>query len=469
VGSRNIRLARLAASAAGVATLAPAAWAEEDSRRELELVEGAFRMGPSLSEDASWLMKARGFVNMDTMPGIHPLFGAAREVAGFAWSAPRPGPLHSPDARGAFHSPLGFAVEPARNGLAALRDSYGLRTDLYEAATFSAASATLPGARSTFGSSRLNARVDALLWRSEGMGMGRATIQVRQNNLWPESEGSVSSSLGSAMLLNTLENETDTLLARAQFAQSLADDRLIVTVGKFNPGDFVGLNAFASDETTQFLALPFDGNDAFPVAFQNYTPGVALQALPAEWLYASAVLGSAQGARNPMLDFDLERGMFVAAEAGFLFEFLDMPGRASVAWCGSNANEAVLADPALPEIWGNAWLGCVQLFLREHLGVWAQYATADDDIALLARHEAALGVTIDDCFGRRGDGFGLALGLAEAIDPAARRELLVESFYRLQLTGFSQVSLDVQVLAPSSSREVDDAALVGTLRWVSRF
>ena len=256
---------------------------------------------------------------------------------------------------------------------------------------------------------------------------------------------------------------------RLQFAQGFADDRVIVTAGKVNANDFVALNAFASDETTQFLALPFDGNDAFPVAFQSYTPGVAVQALPLDWVYAAGVVGSAQGARTPMIDLDLGRGMFATAEAGVLFELFGLPGRASATWCGTNVNEAVLADAALPEIWGDAWFGCVQVFVAEHVGLWAQYASADDDVALLTRHEAAVGVTVDDCFGREGDGFGLALGLAEAVDPADRRQFLLEAYYRLQLTGYSQVSLDAQVLAPSASREVDDAVVVGTVRWVVHF
>ena len=450
---------------------AAAARADGDSSGDLERMRGAFRLGPSMAADDAWWMTARAFTNMDTMDGVRPVFGGGEnaEGGGFSWSTPRRGPISNPDAAGAFDSPLQPLVNPVRNGLAALRD-VGIRADVYEALTFGAASDTIAGSRSSFGTGRFNARIDVLLFREEGEGIGRFTAQVRQNNFWPGDEGDVSASTGSSVYLNALRGFYDTSITRCSYAQSFADDRVVVTAGKINPGDFSALNIFASDEATQFMGLIFDGNDALPVPYLSYTPGVAVQALALDWLYLSGIVGSADGATDTGLDVDLERGMFAAAEASVLFEWLGMPGRVGATWVGSTVGSAELADPALPEIWGNALFVCGQYFVVEHVGVWAQYAAADEDVAALTQSELAFGVTVDDCFGRKGDGCGLAAGWAKPIDPSVQGEqFMIESYYRLQATGLSQVSLDLQMLAPSASSEVDDPTLVGTLRWVVRF
>lgn len=445
------------------------ACADGDSTRELDQVRDSFRLGPGMSSESMWLMRARGMTSMDTMGGIEPLFGGAPPTGATSWTTPRPGALGNPDATGMWASPLQAAVDPVRNGLDAAR-AYGLRTDAYEAIYFGAASDTIGGARSSFGNARLNIRADILLFRSEGEGMGRVCAQVRQNNFWPADDGEMTASTGASAYMNASWAPADTVITRLYYAQSFADDRVVVTAGKVNGGDFVGLNMFASDEATQYIALAFDGNDVLPYPFQFYTPGVAVQALPLDWLYLSGVLASADGATDPLVSIDLNRGMYAAAEASVLFEWRSMPGRVSVAWVGSDVGDAQVVDSALPEIWGNAWFMCAQYFLHEQVGVWAQYATAEEDVAALAQSELALGVTIDDCFGRKGDGFGLAGGWQQPIDPGEQQEqFLIESYYRLQATGLSQVTLDAQLLAPSATTDLSDPTLVATVRWVLRF
>lgn len=453
-----------------IAVAAHPARADGDASGELEGMRDAFRLGPSMTADAAWWMKARSFVNMDTMPGVAAMFGGAAVAAQpVDWSAPRPGRVAYPEATGVFASPLQPLVDPVRNGLAGLRGA-GLRTDIYEAATYSVASDTIGGARPNYAVGRFNARVDALLFRNEGEGMGRVTAQVRQNNFWPERQGDETSATGSSVYLNVLTGVHDTAIARLSYAQSFADDRVIVTAGKINAGDFAALNVFASDEATQYLALMFDGNDVLPFVFQSYTPGVAVQALATDWLYLAGVWGSADGATDALVDAQWTRGSFVAADAEAIFEWLDMPGRVGLTWVGADVGNAEAVDEALPTVWGNAWFACAQYFLRENAGIWAQYSVADEGIAALVQSEFALGATLDDCFGRKGDGFGLAAGWAEPVDPAAQgTQFLVESYYRLQVTGLSQVSLDVQMLAPSASDDASDPTVVGTLRWVVRF
>lgn len=46
---------------------------------------------------------------------------------------------------------------------------------------------------------------------------------------------------------------------------------------------------------------------------------------------------------------------------------------------------------------------------------------------------------------------------------------LTETYYRFQVTGSLQLTLDAEVLAPSASELVDDPVLVGGVRAVWRF
>lgn len=447
--------------------------ADMDSARDTEALRRALLLGPGVEPGMRWMSIARSMTAMDTMPGVEAFFGGTRRDDGFSWTTPRPGRVGAPEDTGMFASPLSFAVDPVRNGLFALRD-FGVRTDLYSASTFSAASDRLPGTRGTLGSNRFNARVDWLLFRNPGEGHGRVTAQVRQNNVWPGDRGDLSRATGSTMPLNALVSGRDTFIGRLFYAQGFLDDRLIVSAGKINANDFVALNIYASDEVTQFLALPFDGNGVLPPAFQGYTEGFAVQALPTDWLYLAGVWTSGSGLDVPTVDFSLDRGYAVSAEASVLFEWLGMPGRVGLTWCGTNASLEVLEDPTLPEVWGNAWFLCAQYAVSDDVGVWAQAAWGEADVALLNEREIAVGVTVDDPFGRRGDGCGLAVGLAKPLPGASAGEplrdgVLVEAYYRLQLTGLSALSIDAQMLAPSTSRGVDDPTVVGTLRWVMRF
>ncbi len=447
----------------------PHANANEDSNQEIAQMRAAYRLHDLYGAQAAWLSKARSFISFDTMSEVHPLFGGAPSTAPFSFSAARNGELAHPAAVGAFDDPCGFFVTPSRNALAALRDDFGLRMDLYEAAIFQAASDTLPSARSSAGAARFNARADLLLFRTEGEGMGSFTAQLRQNNRFPTHDSSLTESVASPVKLDSLASGEATVLSRFFYAQSFLDDRVKVTVGKLNPNDYIALNMFASDETTQYLAQQFDGNDVFPLAFNNQSEGVALQALLTDWLYLDAVVTNAQGAVERGLNFSFAEGLQVSAETGVLFEWLDRPGRVSFAWCGSNA-VASATDGSIEEVpWGNSYAFIAQYYAQNDLGVWFQWAWGERDIVLTSTNEGGLGVTIENAFGRKGDGCGIAAGWSTPKKEGRTTQGMLEAYYRMQVTGSLQVSLDAQVLLPTTTNELSEPTVLGAIRAVFRF
>ncbi len=462
-------VARLTTVLGVVGLIAPAALADEDTNAELHQLHRVLRMGSSIDDPTVWMTKVRGFVNFDTLDGIAPMFGNNADGQPFSWTQERAGPMAHPKATGAIGDPFAFAWNPVRNALAWGRD-HGIRADIYEALAWQAASDTLPSTRSTAGGARFNARIDALLFRNPSEGQGHVTVQFRQNNEWPQGDGNISESLASPVYLDALVSSRDTYLARAFYSQSMLDDRLSFTVGKINPNDYVALNVFASDETTQYLAQQFDGNDVLPTPFQSYTPGVAVQAIATEWLTASAFFASADGATENGFSLALDTGYAVGAEANVLFELWDLPARLSFAWCGSD-----VGGPGAPsgvgstDLWGNSYACTAQYFVTERCGLFFQWAWAEEDVAGTSTNEGGLGVTLDDVFGRVGDGAGLAVGWSEPTDPSLTTQGLLEAYYRMQVTGSLQVSLDVQVILPPTTDELSEPTIVGGVRAVIRF
>ncbi len=476
--SESLSTLALAAMAVLPAIASAKTNADGDARSHLH----AFRTNNALrdgdGDDALWMAQARAFIGFETMSGVEPLFGGIHPSGAIDWSAPRLSPQGHAGAVGIFTSPLQPVINPVRNGLQAARDGLGLRTDIYEAVSFSAVSDTLENTRTSAAAARFNARADVLLFRNLGEGIGVFTAQLRQNNRWPAQGANLSASVGSPSDINEIESGVDTKLARLEYSQSFLDERLKITIGKLNANDFIAMNLFASDEVTQFLAQPFDGNDVLPIGFQNYTEGIALQSLLTDWLYFDGVFASAAGVNDPLIEFDFASGFTAMAEVGVLLD-LEMAGlkgqscRLSAAWAGANTNSAMVNQNASPDIWGNATAFTAQYFVRPEVGLWAQCAMAEEDVASTATAQFAIGLTMDNCFGRIGDGFGVAMSWTEPLDVPGGAPLgnegLFETYYRMQVTGSSQLSLDAQLLLPAADARIDDATIVGTVRWVFRF
>ena len=157
------------------------------------------------------------------------------------------------------------------------------------------------------------------------------------------------------------------------------EDRLTVSVGKINPNDYLALNLFASDETSQYLNTALDGNDVLPVGYQGYTEGIAVQFLPLDWVYFNMVTSSASGTMGNYFEQSFDKGIFIGVEGGLLLKLLDRPIRLSAMWGTSNANLATINGG--PLVQGNCWAGIAQWLATDDLGAWLQVAVSDQQVA----------------------------------------------------------------------------------------
>jgi hypothetical protein len=392
----------------------------------LQQLHETLRLQPAAGAEGRWLDLARANIGLDVMPGFQSIFDG---------------------------KPLD-----------------GVRSDLYGAFVWQAASDTLPGERSTVGAGRINLRADALLFRTEGSGMGRVTAQIRVNGVWPDLSDSMQGSTGAISDLDELASSNATALSRFMYSQSLFDDRAMLSAGKISANDFVLANVFANDESRQFLAQPFDGNSVWPISFQNHALGLGLVSLPTDWCFLNGFVVDAASSETPWLGDAFGEGFAASAEFGLLAEVDGLPARLSFAWCGTDANSDTLANLAPRDgLWGNAYGALAQVLVAPKLALWAQWSACDENVSSDATAEYALGTTIDDCFGRKGDGFGAAIAWSEPADSALDDQILLESYYRFEVAKGVQITVDGQVLMPSADSGVDDPTVVGSLRAVWRF
>ena len=432
--------------------------ADNDNGDDVARLSESFRRLPP-GERSRYLTQSFAFMNVNRMDGYEPLFGGGPRPD--RSTPPLPFPSGSEGVDPLFGSPLQFLFDPIRLGQEALADR-GLKLGIYELLVGQAVTDAAPGTRSALGSSRFDLRLDALAWRPEGLGTGRFCIQFRQNNAMPGGASDLANSVGSVTALDEPLASISTKLVRCHFSQGFLDDRLTVTVGKVNPEDYIGLNVFASDETSQFLANVFDGNDVLPVAYQAGTVGVVAQALVLPWLYVNAQCVSAGNATEAYFEETFGSGYFVAGEVGVVLSPLDRPGRISFAWCASDENATTLADDS--KTFGQGWVFVAQQFLDPELGVWFQAAGADETIAYTASDEIAVGITSQDAFGRRGDGWGVAVGRSNPVAAGERMQNTIEAYYRLQVTGALQVTFDVQALVPPAGSAGEESVFAGAIR-----
>ena len=294
--------------------------ADEDSSSDIDWLRHVHRMPPRQDHDHIRREQSLAFINVNTRIHQEPLIGNMRPPADFSWWAPRPSsiPVGYVQADPLFDDPLQPMVNPIRNAEEWMWLYAGTNFDLYDSMVMQALSDSLPGTRSSEATNRFNIRMDTKLLEWEDRSHTQFTVQWRANNFMPSNAQPLAESVDSPTGLNAQRTIYDTKLNRLILAQGFLEDRLTVSLGKINPNDYMGLNLFASDETSQFLNTALDGNNVLPVGFQGYTEGAAFQFLPVDWFYLNGVASSASGTAGYYFDKAFQRGVFTGLETGLI-------------------------------------------------------------------------------------------------------------------------------------------------------
>lgn len=401
--------------------------------------------GIFLSSDLSI---TQNFAGMDLMANTPALFGTAKKQATYNIFDLQPNAMPWGAVNALLPDPFSYCFSPVRNIEIASREQLGMRWDIYNVTVYQASTSTMAGDSDSEGVNRFNLRADLKLWDFGGGAMGRITAQMRQTNAFPNSND-LGTKVGTDITLDSnFTSHLGTRLVRLRYEQALLDNHVMFAVGKINPNDYVLNNPYAGDETMQFLASIFDGSDAAQFGFQGYLLGAALLVVPFEGVYANFVASApSTGATNGLGTDLLGTGLWwFASEVGLvtnLFGDDDAPGRYSVGFNTTNCSYES-TDIATASSGNGFWLMATEYFTPD-IGAWAQFTYCDPDVALY-KSEFTAGLSIENCFGRKRDGFGAAFGYTTNPQGDLGVQTVTEIYYRIQVTDSLQLAPDIQVI-----------------------
>ena len=420
------------------------------------------------------LSETQDFGTFWLVPNVDPFFGPHKPFIRLAMDAPQPTPIDEGRIDPLLSTdPFSPITSPLRNLELWMRERLSVRTDLYNCTVAQQASSSIAGQVRGAVSNRFNYRIDWKAWEIEGVGLGSITAQFRANNNWSAQNVNLSAAIGSNInIVDSVENSMNAFLTRLYVQQGFCDDRILVGAGKILPNDTTGVNFFADDETSQFLASSFDGGNAMPLGWNSYLPGAFAQFIPIDGFYVNTLLTSPLGALNSGGGFGTAGDGFylVGAEAGIVTTLgsnKDLMGRYSIFVCNTNAGNDTVATNN--KQYGNAMTLIAQQFIDRDLGVWMSYQLSDANVSP-ASQEFTFGGSLENAFSRHGDGAGLALAWTDSSTAGDRQQKTIETYYRLRLTGSLELTADLQLIDdPSNPQAKGGATWVFGLRSKIKF
>jgi porin len=273
------------------------------------------------------------------------------------------------------------------------------------------------------------------------------------------------------------------------YRQKLLDDRIILTLGRLDIGDFVDDNAFAGNADTQFMNAALGTTGNLP---GRYGIGAALTVWPTDWLYASIVSVDADSQPRTW-GFDEafhNRAVFRTwAEIGLLTRIRSangsLPGTYRFGtWHQPEhlpqyvANPGGLLAPRTRSDDMGFYFNFDQLVWKENadpadkqgLGIFGRYGYAHADVNLI-EHFWSLGFQYAGLIPTRDKdvlGFGVAQGIVSSdlreLQPNLDRETVYETYYAMHLAPWLVFTPDLQVITQPGGGQDDRNAVVASFR-----
>ena len=364
--------------------------------------------------------------------------------------------------------PIALALRPLRNIMEGLYED-DIRITISDVMIYQNVSRSFNNQAQNSLYNRFDLSPSIRTWEIDGHGNGIFTALIRANNnlLDTPSPGEAS---GSFSPLDDVFSSTSFLINRFEFQQQLFDKNLCLTIGKANPNDMIASNQFAWDEDHQFISVTFDGGN-YPAGYGGYFPMVALQAIPTDGIYMTGMVNT--GISGPTELFSsINDGLYLCAgEVGTVLEFgpKKLQGRYSVSFMNSNTGPETTGRDN--RVSGNAMVLMAQQQIAEDTVLWSQYLLSAESIGP-AQQEWTMGISIEQCFGRKNDGFGIAIGWSNPSEDyysGWRENLQMEAYYRCQITHSWQLSPDLQIFRPSDPAASGAAVFSFALRLMTTF
>jgi porin len=320
-------------------------------------------------------------------------------------------------------------------------------------------------------------------------GLKGGSLYILTEGGW--SPGVDPASVGSLFTVNAdTYNAQHTIgITEFRYDQKLFDDKVIVRIGKLDltggfechgcPVAFDG-NAFANDETTQFLNGALVNNPTIP--FPDKGLGAVVYFHPVEHWYAAAGVGDANSKRNTTgfnTAFESGSRVLTLAETGYIAELPSENGpmhgayRLGMWYDSRNKDRFDGADVKRGDT--GMYVSVDQVLYRENadpkdtqgLGVFSRFGLADQTVNAVRMFWSAGAQYQGLIPGRDSDvlGVGFARGRVTNDSGAGftvKHETVVETYYNIQVAPWLNVSPSVQYVAdPGAQKETRDAVIVG--------
>jgi len=302
------------------------------------------------------------------------------------------------------------------------------------------------------------------------------------------SDGLDGSSVGSIFGLNAdAAGDRSIDLTQFYYEQALLGERLRIRVGKLDlSGGFdcrgcpvaFDCNAFANDETAQFLNGALVNNPTIP--FPDNGLGIVAYLEPLDGFYLAAGVADAQADKRETglnTTFHDEDYFFSIFEMGIAPQIPSrngpLQGTYRIGFWYDPQDKDYLDGSGTKRDDVGLYLSFDQMIRRESdradddqgLGVFARYGLADEDVnevkcfwSLGAQYKGLIPSRDNDVLG-----LGAAQGsLSEAAGLSSWNETVLESYYNIEITPWLHISPSVQYIAnPSAGETKDDAVVVG--------
>jgi carbohydrate-selective porin OprB len=243
-----------------------------------------------------------------------------------------------------------------------------------------------------------------------------------------------------------------TALRQLWWEHRLANETVIIALGKLNPKAYYNRNTFSGSTNTQFISQPFSTNPAR--LFPSNGLGINVTISPGNNSYFTLGFQDAN-AKNTTSGFQSidKRDFFKACELA-LFCTFDGLGLGHYRFTLWHTDEVDDHDD------GSGFALSFDQEMGKKLGLFLRYGYSEPELGRI-EHLLAVGLVIRNPLGIQGDLFGIGFAWDRA-NSSIRDEYTVEAFYRIQLTSHLQVTPDILfIVDPSEKEEAGTLAVFG--------
>ena len=268
-------------------------------------------------------------------------------------------------------------------------------------------------------------------------------------------------------------------VSQAYYEGEYWDNNLVVSIGKLDIHSMYDENAYANDETDQFLAAIFvrSAGTSYAELDQYYAPGVTLQYAAADSVDLTFIVsnGNQDGYQN-VLDY-----LYLVGQINFKPKLAGRDGNYRLYVISDDRygayHEINTGKTAANMVWGASFDQAVS----DSVGLFARYTTQDDGIAEnVVKSAWSLGTLIEGAlWGRGKDTIGIAYGtvmLNDKADPDsalgvsdAGDESHIEAFYKIGVSEQFTLTADVQMINNNGGNASADTVTVAGLRGQLNF